>query len=110
MLLKPAPFSPDNPPEFGKVRAEQERLWVVTALLDVVAKVNDSVGAKDWDGAIVKQINALEVGSQTAQDQKSLAKGETLVPADPLLPEGAAAAAAPDRHRPPAVLKGPACR
>ena len=50
----------------------------MTALLDVVAKVNDSVGAKDWDGAIIKQINAIEVGTPTAQDQKSIAKGEVL--------------------------------
>ena len=91
-LIKPDPtFLPDTPPDFSKVRAEQERLWVVTALLDVVAKVNDGAGAKDWDGAIIKQINELVVGSPIAQDQKSLAKGETLAPADPLLPEGAAA-------------------
>ena len=100
ILLKPAPFLPDTPPEFGAVRAEQERLWVVTALLDVVAKVNDSVGAQDWDHAIVKQINAIEVGSSIAQDQKSLAKGETLAPADPLLPDGVTPPPAPTTSAP----------
>ena len=53
-LIKPAPFTPEAPPELGKVWAEQERLWVVTALLDVVAKVNQDAGAKDWDGAWIK--------------------------------------------------------
>ncbi len=93
VLMVPAPFSLDTPPELGKVWAEQERLWVLTALLDVVAKVNESVGAKDWDGAIIKQINLIEVGTPTAQDQKSLAKGEALEPAPELAAEGAAAAA-----------------
>ena len=82
MLIMPAPFTAEAPPELGAVWAEQERLWVMTALLDVVAKANDSVGAKDWDGAIIKQINVIEVGTQTAQDQKSMAKGVALVPAD----------------------------
>ena len=90
MLLRPAVFSADAPPELGKVWAEQERLWVVTALLDVVAKVNDSVGAKDWDSAIVKQLNLVEVGAQTDQDQVSIVKNQTLVPSDPLYPDGVA--------------------
>lgn len=94
-LLAPAVFSQDSPPDLTKIWAEQERLWVVTALLDVVAKVNDSVGAKDWDSAIVKQINSLEVGSPTDQDQRSIAKGETLVPADVLADPAAPPAAAP---------------
>ena len=95
VLLAPAPFSQDSPPELGKVWAEQERLWVVTALLDVVAKVNDGATAKDWDGAIIKQLNLVEVGSPNDQDQVSLAKGEPLVPAEALSPPGAAAPAAP---------------
>lgn len=94
-LLTPAPFRQDEPPDLSKVWAEQERLWVVTALLDVIAKVNDSVGAKDWDGAIVKEIRFLEVGSPSDQDQKSIAKGDVLVPADTLSPDGTTAAAAP---------------
>ncbi|WP_435017034.1 hypothetical protein TA3x_004621 [Tundrisphaera sp. TA3] len=95
ILIRPAAFDPAVPPELGKVWAEQERLWVVTALLDVVRKVNDSVGAKDWDGAIIKQINGIEVGTQLAQDQVSIARGETLEPAQDLFPEGQEPAAAP---------------
>ncbi len=88
ILLKPAPFKLESPPELGKVWAEQERLWVVTALLDVVAKVNEDAGAKDWDGAWIKQVLDIDVGSASAQDQKSLAKGVLLDPAPPLVPEG----------------------
>jgi hypothetical protein len=91
VMLSPADFKPDTPPDLTKIWAEQERLWVVTALLDAVAKINDSVGAKDWEGSVVKQINLIDVGSSTDQDQKSMAKGETLVPADTLAPPGAAA-------------------
>jgi hypothetical protein len=94
MLIMPAPFTVEAPPELGAVWAEQERLWVMTALLDVVAKANDSVGAKDWDGAIIKQINAIEVGTPTAQDQKSLAKGVVLEPAPILNPDGTSASPA----------------
>jgi hypothetical protein len=88
VLLRPAAYSSDNPPDLSKVWAEQERIWVVTALLDAVAKINDSVKAKDWEGAIVKQINLLEVGSQADQDQKSMAEGVALVPADFLATDG----------------------
>ncbi len=98
-LLAPASFSQDAPPDLTKIWAEQERLWVVTALLDAVAKVNESVDAKDWEGAIVKQINALDVGAPTDQDQKSMAKGETLVPADTL--------ADPSSPPPPAAAPAP---
>jgi hypothetical protein len=95
VLLAQSEFSQDAPPDMTKVWSEQERLWVVTALLDVVAKVNDGVGAKDWEGAVVKQINLLEVGSPLDQDQESMAKGETLLPPDSLMPAGGAAPAAP---------------
>ena len=101
-LLRPAPFSDDNPPELSKVWAEQERLWVVTALLDSVAKINDTVKAKDWSGAIVKQLNLVEVGSQSDQDQKSMAEGIPLVPADVLAaPDGSGAPAAAAAAAPP---------
>ncbi len=86
VLLKPAPFTIENPPELGKVWAAQERLWVQRTLLQVVAQVNKN--AKDWDSAIIKQINMLEVGSTAAQDQISIAKGQTLEEAPPLLPPG----------------------
>ena len=60
----------------GKVWAAQERLWIQRTLLEVIADVNKN--AKDWDTAIIKQINKLEVGNATAQDQMSIAKGEAL--------------------------------
>lgn len=88
LLIKPAPFVPETPPELGKVWAEQERLWVLTALLDVVKNVNEGAKAKDWDGAIIKQISAIQVGTPLAQDQVSIAKGEALEPAVDLYPEG----------------------
>jgi hypothetical protein len=100
-LLRPATFTIENPPALGKVWAAQERLWIQRTLLDVVAKVNNA--AKDWDGAIIKQINTLEVGTPIAQDQRSIAKGETVEVApsidDPSKPkeetaEGAAPGAA----------------
>jgi hypothetical protein len=75
-LLRPAKFSNTSPPTLGKVWVAQERLWVQRTLLDVVAQVNQ--GAKNWDTAIIKQVNMLEVGSPGAQDQRSLAKGDTL--------------------------------
>jgi hypothetical protein len=81
-LLRPAPFKEDSPPTLGKVWAAQERLWIQRTLLDVVAQVNK--GAKTWDAATIRQVLVLDVGSQTAQDQRSIAKGEALVEADPL--------------------------
>ena len=73
-LLRPSKFTIEAPPSLGKVWAAQERLWIQRTLLDVVAQVNKP--AKDWDGAIVKQVNMLEVGTPSAQDQRSIAKGE----------------------------------
>jgi hypothetical protein len=73
-LLRPAKYDQSKPPSLGKVWGDQERLWVQRALLEVVAAVNKS--AKDWDGAIIKQINIVNVGSASAQDQRSIAKGE----------------------------------
>ena len=72
----PAQFTIETPPELGKVWAAQERLWIQRTLLQVIADVNRN--AKDWDSAIIKQINTLEVGNSLAQDQRSLAKGEAL--------------------------------
>ena len=51
-LLKPAPFTLESPPDLTKVWSEQERLWVLTALFDVVAKVNKDAGAKEWSDAL----------------------------------------------------------
>jgi len=76
VLLHPFPFTIENPPELGKVWAAQERLWTQRTILEVIAKVNKD--AEDWSTATIKQINLLEVGNGLAQDQKSIAKGETL--------------------------------
>jgi hypothetical protein len=106
-LLRPATYSSDNPPDLSKVWAEQERIWVVTAVLDAIARINDGVKAKDWDGAVVKQINLLEVGSPGDLDQVSIATGTALVPADTL--EGtppSTAAAAPAGPGAPAASTG----
>jgi len=94
-LLRPAKFTIESPPALGKVWAAQERLWVQGTLLDVVAQVNK--GAKDWDAAVIKQVDGLEVGSAAAQDQRSMAKGDTLEEApaidDPAKPPAEEAAA-----------------
>jgi hypothetical protein len=82
MLLRPAQFDLKELPDLGKVWAAQERLWIQRTLLDVVAQVNGD--AKTWDEAKLKQINALEVGTPIAQDQRSIAKGETLEEAAPI--------------------------
>ncbi len=107
-LLHPAPFLAESAPELGAVWAEQERLWVATALLDVVARVNQSVGAKNWDTAAIKQILSMDVGSALAEDQKSVAKGVVLDPAPVLSPEGSAAPAAPTDGAPVAAPAGKA--
>jgi len=85
-LLRPAQFSMEKLPKLGKVWAAQERLWVQHTLLDVVAQVNQR--AKDWDGAIVKQIDVLEVANPTAQDQRSLADGQQPKMAEEILAPG----------------------
>jgi len=94
-LLRPSVFDTNKLPELGKIWAAQERLWIQRTALEVVAQVNKN--AKDWDSAIIKQINMLEVGSNVAQDQRSLAKGETLEEAEAIKAPGSetADAAAP---------------
>lgn len=79
VLLRPFPLTIDTPPEMGQVWAAQERLWTQRTIVEVIAQVNQE--AKDWDHATIKQINLLEVGNAAAQDQKSIAKGETLTEA-----------------------------
>ena len=94
-LLRPAKFDVKELPDLGQIWSAQERLWIQRTLLEVVAQVN--ANAKNWDGAIIKQINLMEVGAPDAQDQRSLAKGELLEPAptidDPSKPAVEAAAA-----------------
>jgi hypothetical protein len=91
MLLRPVAFDDVKLPDLGKVWAAQERLWLQRTALDVVAQVNKN--AKDWDSAIIKQINLLEVGNSIAQDARSIAKGETLEEAEAITAPGSEKAA-----------------
>jgi len=90
VLLRPQVFDPTKLPELGTIWASQERLWIQRTVLEVVAQVNKK--AKDWDSAIVKQINVLEVGDQVAQDQRSIAKGEQLEESEAIKAPGSEAA------------------
>ena len=89
-LLRPVQFSDQERPDLGKVWAAQERLWIQHTVLDVIAQVNKK--ATNWDSAIVKEIEVLEVGNPMAQDQRSLANQEELKKADEILAPGQAAA------------------
>jgi len=93
VLLRPSQFTIEAPPTLGKVWAAQERLWIQRTLLEVIAEVNKD--AKDWDSAIVREILFMEVGNPDAQDQRSIANGDTLEEApeikDPDKPEDPAA-------------------
>ncbi len=115
LLLRPSTFTIEAPPTLGKVWAAQERLWIQRTLLEVVADVNKN--AKDWDSAIVRQIVAMEVGNPAAQDQRSIANGETLEEApeikDPSKPEepaaesgGSSGAAPPGMENMMSFMKG----
>jgi hypothetical protein len=75
-LLRPSVFQVEHLPNLGKVWSAQERLWMQRTVLEVVAQVNKS--AKNWDDAIIKQVEELEVGNPRAQDQRSISKGEQL--------------------------------
>jgi hypothetical protein len=75
-LLLPAQFDEEHLPDLGKIWAAQERLWIQRTVLEVIAEVNKN--AKKWDEAIIRQIVSLDVGSPDAQDQRSMAKAETL--------------------------------
>jgi len=92
VLLRPAVFQVEHLPNMGKIWSAQERLWMQRTVLEVVAEVNKN--AKSWDDAIIKQIEALEVGNPRAQDQRSVAKGEVLEPAADILAPGEEEAAA----------------
>jgi hypothetical protein len=86
VLLRPAVFSDEKVPGLGKIWSAQERLWIQRTLLEVVAQVNKN--AKKWDEAIIRQIEAIEVGNPNAQDQQSLAKNEALEESEPILAPG----------------------
>ena len=76
-LLRPAAFDTDQArPTSARSGPPRNGSGSSGPLLEVVAQVNKN--AKDWDSAIIKQINVLEVGNRIAQDQRSIAKGETL--------------------------------
>ncbi|MBV8309721.1 MAG: hypothetical protein JO344_04905, partial [Planctomycetaceae bacterium] len=85
-LLRPLVFDPTKLPELGVIWAGQKRLWIQRTVLEVVAQVNKK--AKDWDSAIIKQINLMEVGNLVAQDQRSIAKGEQLEESEPIKAPG----------------------
>ena len=91
-LLLPAQFSQEHLPDLGKIWAAQERLWIQRTVLEVVAEVNKN--AKKWDEAIIRQITSLDVGNAEAQDQRSIAKNETLEESKPIYPPGEEPAAA----------------
>ena len=75
VLLRPAGFDVNKPPTLGKVWNAQEKLWVQRTVLEVIAKVNEKAGAKDWLSATIKQILELEVANDKALDEKSVAQG-----------------------------------
>ena len=85
-LLLPVTFSQEHLPDLGKIWAAQERLWIQRTVLEVIAEVNK--GAKKWDDGIIRQVISLEVGNPDAQDQRSLAKNETLEESKPIYPPG----------------------
>jgi hypothetical protein len=86
VLLRPSVFSDEKVPGLGRIWSAQERLWIQRTLLEVVAQVNKN--AKDWNSAIIRQIEAIEVGNPDSQDQQSLAKNEELVEAEKILAPG----------------------
>ena len=94
ILLRPVQFAAEERPDLGKVWAAQERLWLQRTMLEVVAAVNQAAKAKDWDTAIIKEVESIEVGNPTAQDQRSLADNEELKKAEEILAPGQESAAA----------------
>jgi hypothetical protein len=85
-LLLPVKFSQEHLPDMGKIWAAQERLWIQRTVLEVIAEVNKS--AKKWDEAVIRQIISLDVGNSDAQDQRSIAKSETLEESKGIYPPG----------------------
>ena len=94
MLLKPSAFTIETPPEPGQGLGRAGQLWNPTDPAGRHRRRQQR--AKDWDGAIIKQLNTLEVGNQAAQDQISLGKGEVLEEAPDIVEPGTEAAPAPD--------------
>jgi hypothetical protein len=94
-LLSVATFDENEPPTLTRIWELQEGLWVRRSVLDVIAKVNEKAGAKDWESAPIKQLEALYVGNPGAIDHLTIAKeGIKLQDPQPLEP-GAALVEAP---------------
>ena len=103
-LLRPAQFNDEDKPDLGKIWSAQERLWIQRTVLEVIAQVNKK--ATDWDSAYIKEIEALEVGNPTAQDQRSLANAEELKKAEEILAPGQASAAEAEAAAPAGGMMG----
>jgi hypothetical protein len=103
-LLQPAVFDVAKPPDLGKVWAAQEKLWIQGTLLDAISKINGS--AKSWDDAVVKRLESMDVGTPTAQDQKSLVKGQTVKLSPEILAPGQTSTAAAPTSSAPAGQGG----
>jgi hypothetical protein len=95
-LLQPFSFEVRSGtiPTLGKVWNAQRKLWVQRTILDVIAKVNQKAGAKDWSTAAIKQILDLQVANDSAIDMRSLAKGVALEDAPEIVAPGTEAPAA----------------
>lgn len=103
-LLRPASFNMAKPPSLGQVWGAQQKLWIQWTVLDVINSVNTK--AKDWDGAPVKQITALEVANPKAQDQQSAVKAEELVLAPEIVKPGSESSASSTSATPAASSSG----
>jgi hypothetical protein len=88
VLLGPAVFSDEHLPGLGRIWSAQERLWIQRTLLEVVAQVNKNANAKDWNSAIIREIEGIDVGNSNAQDQRSIAKNDQLEEAPKILAPG----------------------
>ena len=100
-LLQTVEFDPNDLPTISEVWQYQENLWVRRSILEVIAEVNKKAGARDWESAQIKRINELEVGTMTAVDHRTTAKGvelkepeevtqggQSLTPEEPAAPAG----------------------
>lgn len=85
-LLAPSTFTITKPPSLGGVWDAQEKLWLQRTVLDVLNQVNK--GAKDWDGAKVKQLVTMTVGNSAAQDQRSRVANQELMKSPEIEGEG----------------------
>jgi hypothetical protein len=87
-LLAPPKFQIGKLPSLGKVWTTQEKLWIQRTVLEVIAAVNEKAKADSWQSAPVKQLLVLDVATDSALDQKSIAEGVTLTDAPDILPPG----------------------